>query len=573
MEGETTMTTETEEFEFALALERERGDKPPSPKKPAKLGLKGAGYEAAMNYSPRDLVAGAVRGAGSIGATILAPKDWLEAAIAKRMGADLPAPDRRAGMDAGLSSLGADINSTQFATGKLGAEIAGTAGMGGALAKGAQAVPVIARNAPGFINALRTSGMTTGNNPITLAAKAGDLATRAGAGAVTGGAMAGAIEPDNALTGAAIGGAFPVAAKVVGTVANSAGRIVSGPEVSQSVRQGVKAAQDAGYVIPPSQAKPTLVNRALEGFSGKITTAQNASARNQTITNGLVAKELGLPTNTQLSPEILDGIRKTAGKAYEAVGSTGVIKPGASYAQALDDITASARKAAQGFPGAKPSPLIAEIESLKSPQFDAQSAIAKISELRDKANIAYAAQDKALGRSFKSAAGVLEDAIEEHLKAIGAPAGLLEGFRNARQLIAKTYTVQGALNGTSGTVNAQKLAGQLSKGKPLSGNILVAAKFAQQFPKAAQPLERMGSLPQISPLDFGALGVVSAAMSNPALMAGVVARPLARAAILSPLVQNGLSKAAKPNAIQALMADPDFAQLVYRTAPVGLANR
>lgn len=506
----------------------------------------------------RDLGAGALRGAGSIGATILRPLD---------SGAENQ--QRRAAMDAALQSRGANPDSMTYGGAKVGAEITGTLGVGGALGAGAKAMGA---GAP-IVNALSTAGFRAGTAAPGVVGAAGNALTRIGAGAAVGGAAAGLVDPENAAAGAAIGGALPAALPLVGKAANALGRVISGPESSASVQQGVKAARDSGYVIPPSQAKPTLANRALEGFSGKITTAQNASARNQAVTNQLVAKELGLPPNTQLSQEVLDGIRKTAGQAYEAVGSTGVIKPGAAYSQALDDITAVARKAAQGFPDAKPSPLIAEIDSLRSPQFDAQSAIAKISELRDKANAAYAAQDKALGKSLKSAAGALEDAIETHLKTIGAPGDLLEGFRNARQLIAKTYTVQSALNGASGTVNAQKLAGQLSKGKPLSGNILAAAKFAEQFPKAAQPLERMGSLPQVSPLDFGALGTLSAITSNPLLMAGVLARPAARAAVLSPMVQNGLSKAAQPNALSLLARNPDAAQLVYRAAPSGLANR
>ena len=59
-------------------------------------------------YDATNANAGAIRGAGSIGATLLRPKDLLEAWIAKQMGADMPAPDRRAGMDAALTSLGAD---------------------------------------------------------------------------------------------------------------------------------------------------------------------------------------------------------------------------------------------------------------------------------------------------------------------------------------------------------------------------------------------------------------------------------------------------------------------------------
>ena len=47
----------------------------------------------------------------------------------------------------------------------------------------------------------------------------------------------------------------------------------------------IQAARSQGYVIPPTQANPTLGNRLLEGMAGKLTTAQNASAANQGVTN------------------------------------------------------------------------------------------------------------------------------------------------------------------------------------------------------------------------------------------------------------------------------------------------
>jgi hypothetical protein len=82
-----------------------------------------------------NLAAGAVRGAGSIGATILTPVD----AAARALGVQndfIGRTDRREAMDGGLREMGADTDSLAFKGGKLGAEIAGTAGVGGALANG-----------------------------------------------------------------------------------------------------------------------------------------------------------------------------------------------------------------------------------------------------------------------------------------------------------------------------------------------------------------------------------------------------------------------------------------------------
>jgi hypothetical protein len=77
----------------------------------------------------------------------------------------------------------------------------------------------------------------------------------------------------------------------------------------------------------------------------------------------------------------------------------------------------------------------------------------------------------------------------------------------------------------------------------------------------------MGSLPQTSPLDWIPAGALSMATSNPLMLAGVFARPAARAAALSPMVQNRL--AMQPNSLmQMLQQNPEALNLLYRAAPV-----
>ena len=94
------------------------------PKQKSPLNIRGEGYDKAMNYSPADTFAGALRGAGSIGATLLRPFE--------------SAPEnatRRTSMDEALQGLGADPSSSQYKTAKLGTEMAGTWGIGGGLGR------------------------------------------------------------------------------------------------------------------------------------------------------------------------------------------------------------------------------------------------------------------------------------------------------------------------------------------------------------------------------------------------------------------------------------------------------
>lgn len=528
----------------------------------------GKGAAESLMMAVPNAAAGAVRGAGSIGSTILAPYDAAKDYIDGK-GFSLDANrQRRQDIDEGLRSLGADPDSFAYKTGKLGMEIAGTSGAGGVLGNSVRAVSQSPR-ALALARALETAGFQAGPGSGPA-----NMATRMVGGGITGGVTAGMVSPENAALGASIGAIQPPVINIAGRVGSSIGRTMSGPEVPPQVQQGAQAARQAGYVIPPSQVKPTLLNRLLEGFSGKITTAQNASAKNQAITNELAKKAIGA---SELSESGIDQVRKAANKAYDALGATGAFQADDVFNAALDKAGASTAELRKNFPELVNSEVDDLIAGLKSRgQFDAQPTIEAIKQFRASASANKAATDpgkKALGRAQNKIASALEDLIDRNLQATGNQ-GLLANYRDARQTLAKVYDVEKAMNKASGNVDAIKLAQALQKGRPLTGELRQVAEFGAQFPKAAQTVERMGSLPQVSPLDFGALGTVSAVTSNPALMAGVLARPAARAAVLSNLVQDGLAKPAKRNELLAkILSNPDLEQLLYRSGPVLATDR
>ena len=168
-------------------------------------------------------LAGLVRGAGSIGATLLAPKDMISDALDGK-GLSLESNrQRRAAMDSALGSMGAETDSFGYGAGKLVGEIAGTAGAGGALANGTRMGFAVAGKAvPTAVQPL-LSAISSGG----LSAKGAGLATRAVGGAINGGLSAGLVNPEDAGTGAMIGGALPVAVKVAGEAGKLAGRATS----------------------------------------------------------------------------------------------------------------------------------------------------------------------------------------------------------------------------------------------------------------------------------------------------------------------------------------------------------
>lgn len=199
-----------------------------------------------------DVLAGALRGAGSIGATVLAPIDIASDAL-KGKGLSLESNrQRRADMDAALRTLGADTESIPFMGGKLAGEIAGTAGAGGVLAKPVQALAASRYGAgiepilSGAAQALQTGGFRVGD----LAGTGLGTAARIAGGAATGAAAAGLVNPEDATTGAVVGGVMPVAAQTLGKVGGAIGRSVRGAPVSDEVRQLAQKADQLGIQVP-----------------------------------------------------------------------------------------------------------------------------------------------------------------------------------------------------------------------------------------------------------------------------------------------------------------------------------
>lgn len=345
-----------------------------------------------------------------------------------------------------------------------------------------------------------------------------------------------------------IGGAFPA----LGAGASKLAQMVRGTNLSPQMQQAVASARQAGYTVPPTQAGGGVANRMLEGMAGKISTLQEASVRNQAITNKLATKSLGLPEDTVLSPEVLSGIRDEAGIAYEA------LKALPKKPAVLADATMN--RAAQ--PAINPAKMV---EDLKVARKDAEgyyNAYARSAH----------PEDLAKAKAFKAKATKLEDDLEKHAKDMGKE-DLVPALRNARQLIAKTYTVENAMNKTTGTIDAKEFAKRLQKGKPMSEELKQIAEFAQAFPKAAQKPEIIGGTIGISPLDYTVAGLTGGASllggsdketTGAATLAALLARPAARKLVLSNPMQNRLvqQQATAPSAIrQALPSSQEAQQL------------
>lgn len=412
-------------------------------------------------------------------------------------------------------------------------------------------------NFAGNVALLAPTALIPGANTVT------------GAGAI--GAVTGLLQPSTStgetianigLGGAGAAGGQALANRIPGAISNWANRKAADTAAQAAgASQKFAAAQrgaDLGYVVPPADLNPGALSELVSGLSGKIKTAQVASQRNQGVTDKLARQALGLGQADELSADVLQGIRQRASGAYDAIKNTGTVQADKAFTDALDKIASTSQGAGRSFPSLQNNGVVDLVNSLKQSAFDAGDAVDATKVLREVADKAYRQGDTGLGKAAKSASEALEGMLERHLQAQGS-SDALQGFREARKLIAKTYTVQKALNSETGNVSAQKLAQELAKGKPLSGDLLDVARMGQAFPKATQLLKEAPK--SVSPLDFAVSGGAAMASQNPLALLALGARPIAREALLSGPVQRA---ALRPGFNQSMMS---------RAAPAITNNR
>lgn len=322
-------------------------------------------------------------------------------------------------------------------------------------------------------------------------------------------------------------------------------------------QQALEAANRAGYVVPPATARPDSVLAGFaEGAAGKLTTAQRAASANQSVTNRLAAQAVGMADDGTVTREGLETIRAEAGAAHEALRNFGrEIASDTEYRVGISEAVRSIESAANKFPALVSDKILKVSQQLAQPRFSADEAVGAIRLLRGEADTAYRAGNGELGKAYRSLSNTFEGLVERNLARSGEGTELLENFRNARELIAKTYSIQNAMRGEN--VDAQALGRALDRGKYLSGTLRQIAQFAQRFPKAARVTPATESLPPYSPIDIwtmAASGAAGAASGHPAAflpMAYSAGRPLLRNFLLSPAGQSALVNGVPQNALQA----------------------
>lgn len=233
----------------------------------------------------KNVAGGMLKGASGIGNTIVSsfthvPKQ-IESLLSGK-GIKNPATAflddfsaRDANVDSALSQSGVDRDSGLYSVGRVGTEIAGTAGVPKILATGAELA-----NMPRLASSLKSGGFNIGGNTGNMAK---DWFLRGVGGGAVGGASVGAVDPLQTGTGAVLGAGTPLAILGAGKAGSLMGDAVIGSlgvttgAGGDAVREAFKAGKNgataflenmrpngAGFDDVVAKAKQGLMNMKLE---------------------------------------------------------------------------------------------------------------------------------------------------------------------------------------------------------------------------------------------------------------------------------------------------------------------
>lgn len=354
-------------------------------------------------------------------------------------------------------------------------------------------------------------------------------------------------------------------------------------KVADAAAPKFAAAREAGYVIPPTEAtsEPGVVANALSSVGGKIKMQQAASVKNQTVTNSIAAKELGLPTDAMLDEATFSMVRQDAGKAYQAVEDSmsklpgGKVEANEDFLNRVVELDKKGAALRRDFPELATSPDIDALQtSLLKQDFSPRAGVEAIKRLRFQSKSNLKSFDNPakleLGLAQRDGANAIEDLIETRLEENGDSA-TVQAYRDARQTIAKSHDIESATD-ANGNVDARKIA-RLGEKRPFSGGLKTIADTASAFGKSMQNPDKFGGLERRSILDTGVVvGSGLASLHNPAMAAGALVplfRPLARSLALSEGLQNRLAGGGG-NALSALNQGGAGGRLAAASPGVGL---
>ncbi len=278
---------------------------------------------------------------------------------------------------------------------------------------------------------------------------------------------------------------------VLSTVLPAAGGVVAQKigSMNPEVQAALKAAEAAKTVEQKTFEAGKALGLKTSNEAGKppAVVANLLSSKNRDKINAAVVEELGLPKNTEITPDVLDDIRQTESAPYAEIEK--ISKAAAAKKAAIEKERYTATDPHDLAIQKSDPKTVAELAPL---EVQAAADIDGLRKARKAATTGFRGY-KTTGdpKTLQAAEDALElaDKLESQIDSAAIAAGkpeLAKQLAASRTRIAKTYDVEKALNLGNADVSVPALLRAKKAGRPLSGNLETLANYGAAFPFAVK---------------------------------------------------------------------------------------
>jgi hypothetical protein len=322
-------------------------------------------------------------------------------------------------------------------------------------------------------------------------------------------------------------------------------RFGSRPAVTKAPRTPapeVQAATNAGLKLTPRMAGGP-VGKVGESLANSAKLERNVSLKNAEVVDAGVLQQVGLPPGTPVTRANLQAAKAPYNGVYQEVSK---LPPVTADNALINQIKAIPDRSGMGvrFPGnvaGLKAQYIARLQDAKTQARNPQSMQTVLDEVRQLRKESAAAKRGpydpakiAEADVKRKIADALEAQIDRHIKSTpNVPADLFPRYKKAQQQLAVIESATKAVKG--GHIDARILSKQQERGVPLSGPMKEYATAFDNFDRALQNPARLRNTGPFDALD--AVIGTGAAFTHPAVLAGILGRPLVRNALASDLYQ------------------------------------
>jgi hypothetical protein len=331
--------------------------------------------------------------------------------------------------------------------------------------------------------------------------------------------------------------------------------------------KAIAKSQEKGFMVNPSQANPSILNKVLNSLGGKYIDEKIAE-KNADVVNKKARSAMGLPETADLDEAAFQSYRSAQSAKYARLKDYKTpFELDDTFKGEIRDLDKAFRAIKENTPELYDNTALETLRaSLSEPKNPAHpgkltdEAVVDISrQLRAEAtktlkNPTSTPKDQFTALAKRDAANAMEDLLERHLEKSGQTQ-LLKDYKEGRKGLALSHDVEDATNLTTGNVDPQVLRRLMEKGRPLSGDLKDIAQAASISKKTMKNIDGVSPTAAVTASDVGTAGLLHA-VSKGTLPAGIpLVRPVAASVASSKWYQKRMGSPKERKAPRFSMRD------------------